>query len=57
MQEISKAGLPGLKVNLRKQGIRGIRINQGDDDVSLRVKGPDLDQTTVSSAQASDAQP
>ena len=41
---ISKAGLPGLKVNLWKQGIRGIRINQGDDDVSLRIKGPDLDQ-------------
>ncbi len=41
---ISQAGLPGLRVFLRTQGIRGIRINQGDDDVSLRVKGPDLDQ-------------
>lgn len=45
-QAISKAGLPGLKVNLWKQGIRGIRINQGDDDVSLRIKGPDLEQLT-----------
>jgi len=43
---ISKAGLPGLRAFLRVQGIRGIRMNQGDDDVSLRIKGPDLDTLT-----------
>ena len=40
---ISKAGLPGLRAFLRAQGIRGIRMNQGDDDISIRIKGPDLD--------------
>jgi len=41
---ISKEQIPGLRVHLRAQGIRGIRISQGDDDVNLRVKGGDLDQ-------------
>ena len=45
-KEIGKAGLPGLRAFLRAQGIRGIRMNQGDDDVSLRIKGPDLDTLT-----------
>jgi multidrug efflux pump subunit AcrB len=43
---ISQAGLPGLRTFLKAQGIRGIRINQGDDDISLRIKGPDLDILT-----------
>ena len=40
---IADAGIPGLKVYLYTRGIRGIRFNRGDDDVSLRIKGPDLD--------------
>jgi len=35
--------IPGLKVYLHTQGIRGIRINRGDDDLSLRIKGPQLE--------------
>jgi multidrug efflux pump subunit AcrB len=35
--------IPGLKVYLYTSGIRGIRFNRGDDDVGLRIKGPDLD--------------
>ena len=41
--DIAAAGIPGLKVSLYTSGIRGIRFNRGDDDVGLRVKGPDLD--------------
>ncbi|WP_316368015.1 efflux RND transporter permease subunit [Candidatus Thiodiazotropha sp. CDECU1] len=41
-QEIKKAKLPGLWVGMRVQGVRGIRLNWGDDDLSVRVKGPDL---------------
>lgn len=40
---IKQAGIPGLRAHLRVKSIRGIRINQGEDDVSLRVKGPDLE--------------
>jgi CzcA family heavy metal efflux pump len=39
---IQQARLPGLRVYLRVQGIRGIRLSRGDDDLSVRVKGPDL---------------
>jgi multidrug efflux pump subunit AcrB len=35
--------VPGVEVRLRTQGIRGIRLSQGDDDLSIRVQGPDLD--------------
>ncbi|MEN8179624.1 MAG: efflux RND transporter permease subunit [Pseudomonadota bacterium] len=42
-QQISKAKLVGMKIHLRVSGIRGIRLNQGDDDLSLRVQGPDLE--------------
>ncbi|MEW8298750.1 MAG: efflux RND transporter permease subunit [Candidatus Thiodiazotropha sp.] len=42
-QEIKQARLPGLWMGMRVQGVRGIRLNWGDDDLSIRVKGPDLD--------------
>ena len=35
--------IPGLRVALFTRGIRGIRFSQGDDDVSLRIAGEDLD--------------
>jgi multidrug efflux pump subunit AcrB len=35
--------IPGLTARLYTRGIRGIRFNTGDDDLSLRLKGPDLD--------------
>ncbi len=36
--------LAGVQVRMRTQGIRGIRTNRGDDDVSLRIQGPDMEQ-------------
>ena len=41
--EITAASIPGLKVYLHTRGIRGIRFNRGDDDLSLRLQGPDLE--------------
>jgi len=35
--------LAGVQVRMRTQGIRGIRTNRGDDDVSLRIQGPDME--------------
>ncbi|MBK1644310.1 acriflavin resistance protein [Thiocapsa imhoffii] len=43
-EEIRALEIPGLRVNLFTRGIRGIRFNRGDDDVSLRIAGPDLDE-------------
>jgi multidrug efflux pump subunit AcrB len=43
-QQINELQLVGLRVQLRAPGIRGIRISQGDDDISLRLQGSDLDQ-------------
>ena len=40
---IAKEQLAGLRVRMRARGIRGIRISQGDDDVSLRIQGTDLE--------------
>ena len=39
---IADRQLAGLKVNMRTEGIRGIRTSRGDDDISLRIQGPEL---------------
>ena len=39
---IRKAGLPGVRVRIHVAGVRGVRLGRGDDDLSLRVRGPDL---------------
>ncbi|WP_299871243.1 efflux RND transporter permease subunit [uncultured Cocleimonas sp.] len=39
---IAKEELAGVKVRIRNQGIRGIRVSQGEDDLNLRIKGPNL---------------
>lgn len=40
--EIDALRLPGLRVFLRTQGIRGISLGRGSDELSLRIQGPDL---------------
>jgi multidrug efflux pump subunit AcrB len=40
---IAEQEIPGLRVALYTRGIRGIRFSDADDDVSLRIKGQDLD--------------
>ncbi len=44
--QIAAREIPGLRVSLYTRGIRGIRFNRGDDDLSLRIKGEDLGQLT-----------
>jgi hydrophobe/amphiphile efflux-1 (HAE1) family protein len=41
---VARAQLVGIKIKTRTGSIRGIRISQGDDDISLRIQGPDLKQ-------------
>jgi hydrophobe/amphiphile efflux-1 (HAE1) family protein len=40
---IAQQQMAGIKVNMTQPGIRGIRTSRGDEDISLRIQGPDLD--------------
>ncbi len=40
---IAEKQLAGVRVRMRTRGIRGIRSSRGDDDISIRIQGPDLD--------------
>ncbi|WJW75652.1 efflux RND transporter permease subunit [Thiohalobacter sp. IOR34] len=40
--EISRLKLVGYRVYLRLRGLRGLRLGRGEDDINLRVQGPDL---------------
>ena len=39
---IADKGFAGIKIRMRQRGIRGIRTSRGDDDISLRIQGPDM---------------
>jgi len=39
---VARAQLAGVKVLARPAGIRGVRVSRSDEDVSVRVQGPDL---------------
>jgi multidrug efflux pump subunit AcrB len=40
---VKKLGLTGLRVRMKVRGIRGVRLSSGDDDLSIRVQGPDTE--------------
>ena len=40
--EIKKLQLAGYTIRMRVTGVRGLRLSQGEDDVSLRIQGSDL---------------
>jgi CzcA family heavy metal efflux pump len=42
-RSVAQAALAGVKVLARPSGIRGVRTSRADEDVSVRVRGPDLD--------------
>ena len=42
-KDIAALQIPGVRVILTQPGIRGIRISRSSEDVSLRIKGLDLD--------------
>lgn len=44
---IGNMKLVGFKVRMRVKGVRGLRTSAGDDDISIRVQGPDLPQLTL----------
>ena len=40
----SSQEIAGLSIRMRTLGVRGIRTNRGDDDISLRIQGESLDK-------------
>jgi CzcA family heavy metal efflux pump len=40
---IRKQNLAGIRVRMRTYGIRGFRTSRGDDDLSLRIQGPQVE--------------
>lgn len=44
---IAKEELAGFRVQMSQRGIRGIRTNSGDDDISLRLQGENLKELKV----------
>ncbi|MDH5324235.1 MAG: efflux RND transporter permease subunit [Gammaproteobacteria bacterium] len=42
-KQISALQLAGIKVRMTQRGVRGIRTGRGDDDISLRIQGPELE--------------
>ncbi len=45
-REIAALRLTGMRVRMRVRGVRGVRVSSGDDDLSIRVQGPDIEILT-----------
>ncbi len=45
-RSVAALKLVGMRVHMRSRGVRGIRTSRGDDDLSLRVQGSDIEQLT-----------
>lgn len=50
--EIEAMQLVGYKVLLRALGMRGLRVGTGEEDITFRIQGPDLDVLNALGAQA-----
>ena len=46
-REIAALRLTGMNVRMRVRGVRGVRVSSGDDDLSIRVQGPDIEVLTA----------
>jgi hydrophobe/amphiphile efflux-1 (HAE1) family protein len=45
-KEIIKLGLTGYRISMRVKGVRGVHFGHGDDDISIRVQGHDINTLT-----------
>lgn len=41
-KEVAAMQLTGTRVRMHVRGIRGVRVSSGDDDLSIRIQGPDI---------------
>ena len=45
-RELDKLQMTGIKIHMRVRGIRGVQVSSGDDDLSIRVQGADIETLT-----------
>lgn len=50
-KQMDESGIPGLRIRAYVRSMRGIRINQGEDDLSLQIRGADLKTLTTIAEQ------
>lgn len=53
-KEIGKLQLTGYTIRMRVSGVRGLRLSAGDDDISLRIQGGDLETLQQLATQATE---
>ena len=46
-RDIAALQLTVMNVRMRVRGVRGVRVSSGDDDLSIRVQGPDIEVLTA----------
>ncbi len=51
-KEIDTLKLTGFKVRIRVAGVRGLRLNRGSDDISIHIRGDNLDTLRELGTQA-----
>lgn len=49
---VTQEELAGVRVRMRSRGVRGIRVGSGDDDLTIRIQGPDLDRLAEAADEA-----
>ncbi len=42
-KKLNGLDMPGFKIRMRTYGIRGFKTGRGDDDMNLRIQGPELE--------------
>jgi len=47
-KEVMKLGLVGYRASMRVKGVRGVHFGHGDDDISIRVQGHDINTLSES---------
>lgn len=50
-KQMDESGIPGLRIRAYVRSMRGIRINRGEDDLSLQIRGADLKTLTTIAEQ------
>ena len=46
-KEVEALQLTGMRIRMRVRGIRGVHLGSGNDDISIRVQGPEVEVLTA----------
>ena len=54
-KKIKELGLTGYRISMRVKGVRGVRLGHGDDDISIRIHGDDINVLSESADKVIEA--